>query len=261
MKAARVVAAGLLVSSLCHVHAQMDHPKMLRIVRERVKPGRGSDHARIESAFAQVLTKAGFANYIGLESITGANEAWFVEAFDSWSSIQEALGTMGKEPLRSELSALAAQEGDVLQSDNSVVAMLQKELSYLPGTFHPASARFLYVYSIRIRPGHTPEFAERAKLLNDARAKAGWKGEAAVYRIESGAPEGTYLVLLPAASLQELDAGPNELAAMRPEDVTRFRKINEEIVLESGYTLFAINPKMSNPSKALVDADPGFWKR
>jgi hypothetical protein len=120
--------------------------------------------------------------------------------------------------------------------------------------------RFMEVLTIRIHPGQEAEFAERARLLNAAREKAGWKGRAAVYKVESGAVEITYLVLVPVMALRELDSERNETAPMRPEDLAEFRKINQEIVVASESALFAINPKMSNPPKAVVDADPEFWK-
>ncbi|HVO97316.1 MAG TPA: hypothetical protein VMT15_04585 [Bryobacteraceae bacterium] len=260
MTITRIFGAALLLSGLALIHAQTEEPRILRIVREDVKSGKGAEHQKIEAAYARAFAKAGFANYIGMESVTGPNQAWFVEAFDSWASIEYALKLQGTEPLRSEISPLGPQDGELLTADSSMVASLQKGLSYLPGALNLASMRYVNVYAIRIRPGHAPDFAERAKLLNAAREKTGWKGRAAVYRIESGAPESTYLVLIPIVSLKELDSGPNEAAAMSPADLARFRKLNQETIVSSAYTLFAINPKMSNPPKAVIDADPGFWK-
>jgi hypothetical protein len=256
----RIFAVAFLPSLIGLIQAQTPEPQLLRIVREDVKSGKGAEHGRIEAAYARAFSKAGFANYIGMESVTGPNQAWFLESFDSWASIENALQMMGKEPLRSEISPLSPQDGDLLQSDSSVVASLQTGLSYLPGTPNPASMRFMNVFKIRIHPGQNSEFAERARLLNTAREKAGWNGRAAVYRILSGAPEITYLVLTPLASLEELDAAPNETASLRPDDLARFQKINQDIIVDSSYNLFAINPKMSNPPKAVLDADPEFWK-
>jgi hypothetical protein len=167
---------------------------------------------------------------------------------------------MSAQPLRSEIAPLSPLDGDLLHSDSSVVASLQTTLSYLPGTPNPASMRFVNVFTIRIHPGNGPEFEEWSKLLNAAREKAGWKVRAAVYKVESGAPEITYLILTPVTSLRELDSRPDETAVMRAEDLIRFRKIAKEMTIESGNALFAINPKMSNPPKAWIDADPGFWK-
>ena len=233
---------------------------MVRIVREDVKPGKGAEHGKIESAYARAFAQAGFANYFGMESVTGPDQAWFIEAFDSWASIENGLGMMSKQPLRSEIAPLSPQDGDLLQADSSVVASLQTALSYLPGAQNPAGMRFMDVLTIRIHPGQEAAFAERARLLNAAREKAKWKGRAAVYKVESGKMEITYLVLLPVISLRELDSERDETAVMTPRDLTEFRKINQETVVESEHALFAINPKMSNPPKAVVAADPEFWK-
>lgn len=256
----RTISIGFLLAGLCLLEAQSDEPRILRIVREYVKSGKGGEHAKLEAAYARAFVKAGFANYIGMENVTGPNQAWFVEAFDSWAAIENALAMMGKDPLRSEIAPLGPLDGELLTADNSVVASLQSSLSYLPGAPDRARMRFMNVFTIRIRPGYAREFAERAKLLNAAREKAGWKGRASVYRVESGAPDVTYLVFMPVQSLQELDAAPDVTAAMSPADLARFQKINQEIVVESGSTLFAINPKMSNPPKAVIEGAPEFWR-
>jgi len=255
-----VFKAWFLMSAVCVIHAQNGESRILRIVREDVKSGKGAEHAKIEAAYARAFGKAGFANYFGMESVTGPNQALFVEMFDSWASIENGLSMMSSQPLRSEIAPLSPQDGDLLHSDSSVVASLQTTLSYLPGTPNPAGMRFVDVFTIRIHSGNGPEFEEWAKLLNAARGKTGWKGRAAVYKVESGAPEITYLILTPVTSLRELDSRPDETAMKRSEDLARFRKIAKEMTIESGYALFAINPKMSNPPKAWIDADPGFWK-
>jgi hypothetical protein len=258
--AIRLFSAGFLLSGLCLLQAQMQDPAILRIVREDVKSGKGSEHSKLEALYARAFAKAGFANYFGMESVTGPNQALFMEEFDSWASIESALAMQGKEPLRSEISPLSPQDGDLLHADSSVVVSLQTHLSYLPGTWNAAAMRFMSVQTIRIRPGHAVEFAERATMLNAARERAGWKGRAVVYRVESGAPDTTYVILTPLASLQELDSEPNEMALMSAESVTRWRKIEQEIIAESDHALFAVNPKMSNPPKSVIDADPGFWQ-
>ena len=258
--AARGVILCFLLSRLCAIQAQTGEPRMLRIVREDVKSGKGVEHGEIESAYARAFARAGFANYFGMESVTGPNQAWFLEAFDSWASIENGLGMMSKQPLRSEIAPLGPADGDLLQADSSVVASLQTALSYLPGTPNPAGMRFMDVLTIRIHPGLEAEFAKWARLLNAAREKTSSKSRAAVYRVESGAFEITYLVLVPVMSLRELNSERNETEVMRPEDLAEFRKINQEIVVESQHALFAINPKMSNPPKAVIEADPEFWK-
>lgn len=234
--------------------------RILRIVRENVRSGKGSEHGKLEAAFARAFSKTGFANYLGMESVIGQNQAWFVEMFDSWADIENALNMMGAQPLRSEIGPLASQDGDLLRSDDSVVATLQPALSYSSGTPNLASMRFLNVLTIQIHPGYEPEFAEWAKSLNAARERAGWKGRAAVYKVDSGAPDLTYLVLTPVAALRELDSRPDETSQMRPEDLARFRAIAKEMTIAIAHALFAINPKMSNPPRAFLDADPSFWK-
>ncbi len=41
--------------------------------------------------------------------------------------------------------------------------------------------------------------------------------------------------------------------------LARYRQLQKDIVLTSESTLFAINPRMSHPTKDFIAADPGFW--
>jgi hypothetical protein len=41
--------------------------------------------------------------------------------------------------------------------------------------------------------------------------------------------------------------------------VARYSKLQAEVVISSENTMFTINPKMSNPSKEFIAADPDFW--
>ncbi|MEP7271538.1 MAG: hypothetical protein ABI882_08525, partial [Acidobacteriota bacterium] len=51
-------------------------PKVLRIIREHVKPGMGAAHAKIEAGWPHAFAKAASTNYyIGLSSLSGANDA------------------------------------------------------------------------------------------------------------------------------------------------------------------------------------------
>jgi hypothetical protein len=41
--------------------------------------------------------------------------------------------------------------------------------------------------------------------------------------------------------------------------MAKYNKLQAETIMSSEFTLFAINPKMSNPPKEFIAADPGFW--
>ena len=47
--------------------------------------------------------------------------------------------------------------------------------------------------------------------------------------------------------------------AFGADNLAKYNKLLGDIVLSSEFTLFAVNPKMSNPPKEFIAADPGFW--
>ena len=103
-----------------------------------------------------------------------------------------------------------------------------------------------------------------AKSAVAALDKSGSDQPVATYQIVSGAPNGTYLLFEPSASLKSLDDGPARgqamMQAMGDAGMKRFIKNAGETIASSEAVLFAINPRMSYPPKAVVDADPEYWK-
>ena len=75
-------------------------------------------------------------------------------------------------------------------------------------------------------------------------------------------PAGTYLVIAAMDSLKAMDtpAGAMSMAeAFGADNLAKYNKLQADIVISSEFTLFAVNPKMSNPPKEFIAADPGFW--
>ena len=54
-------------------------PKVLRIYREEVKPGKVAAHEKVEVGWPQAFTKANYAvHYLAMTSMAGPYEAWFI---------------------------------------------------------------------------------------------------------------------------------------------------------------------------------------
>jgi hypothetical protein len=47
--------------------------------------------------------------------------------------------------------------------------------------------------------------------------------------------------------------------AFGADNLAKYNKLQAETIVSSEFTLFAVNPKMSNPPKEFIAADPGFW--
>jgi len=258
----RIVAAGLLLSGVSLVQAQGPEPShLLRIDREDVKPGKGAAHERVESSWGRAEAKGGAHPYIALESMTGPDQALFIDRFDTWDAIEKANKINEAEPLKSALAQLSTQDGELLTGSRSMIATYQKDLSYLPVPPLGAKARYYEIRTMIIRPGHQTDFAEFMKLQNAAFAKAGIKHRGVVYSVTSGAPATTYLILTALESLKELDPQPNAMtrADMYGSTLERFTRVAQDSVVSNESTLFSINPKMSNPPKEYIEADKEFW--
>jgi hypothetical protein len=261
--AIRFLAAGLLFSGVSRIQAQSPEPsRILRVFREDIKSGKGSAHERAESSFARAFAKSGYPAYIGMDAMTGPTQAWFLERYDSYESMEKAIKISQAEPLKTTLSQLDAQDGELRSSERGMIAIYQKDMSYLPAPPLGAKARFYNITTIRVRPGHAEDFAEMRKLSNGAFAKTGTKRRFVVYSVSSGAPAGTYLILSAFDSLKALDPPPTPMTmreAFGADNQARYLKLQSDIVISTENALFAINPKMSNPPKEYLTTDADFW--
>jgi hypothetical protein len=259
----RVFAAGLLLSGASLIQAQSpEPPHLLRIFREDIKSGKSSAHEKVESAYARAFAKSGYPSYLALDGTTGTTQAWFLESHDSYESMEKAMHLAEAEPLKTTLSPLDVQDGELRSGERGMIATYQKDMSYLPVPSNLAKARYVNINVVRIRPGHVPDFAEMRTLLNAAFEKSESKQRRVVYSVSSGMPAGTYLILSAMDSLKAMDppAGAMSMAeAFGVGNMAKYNKLQAETIISTEFTLFAINPKMSNPPKEFIAADPGFW--
>jgi hypothetical protein len=239
----RVFAAGLLLSGASLIQAQSpEPPHLMRIFREDIKSGKGAAHEKVESAYARAFGKSGYPSYLALDGTTGTSQAWFLEP-------------------QTTLSQLDVQDGELRSGEHGMIATYQKDMSYLPVPSNLAKARYVNINVVRVRPGHVADFAEMRKLVNAAFEKSESKQRRAIYSVSSGMPAGTYLILMPMDSLKAMDrpAGAMSMVeAFGADNLAKYNKLQAETIMSSEFTLFAINPKMSNPPKEFIAADPGF---
>ena len=258
-----VVAAGFLLSGTWLIQAQSEEPShLLRIFREDIKSGKGAAHEKVESAYVRAFSKSGYPGYLAWENLTGASQAWFVERHDSYESIGKAMLLAEAEPLKSTLDVLDAQDGELRTGERGMVAAYQPDMSYLPVPSNLAKVRFVSVNIVQVRLGHAADYTEVRKMVNAAYAKAGQKQRRVVYSVVSGMPAGTYLILSEMDSLKALDPPPSAMSmldAFGADKLERYNKLQSDIIVSSESTMFAVNPKMSNPPKEYIAADPDFW--
>jgi len=259
----RVLATGLLFSAAAVTQTQSTEPsRLMRIVREDIKSGKGAAHERVESAYARAFSKSPYPTYLGMDTMTGQTQAWFIERYDSYELMEKAIQASQTEPLKSWLAPLDVQDGEMRTGERGMIATYQPDLSYLPVPANLAKARFVSIAMLRVRPGHVADVTEMRKLLNAAWEKSGQKQRRVVYSVNSGAPAGTYLIFSAMNSLKAMDPPPGAMSmpdAFGPANLARYGKLQADIVISNENTLFAINPRMSNPPKEYIEADRDFW--
>jgi hypothetical protein len=262
-----VVSAGLGLALFGAplVTAQMEPPAVLSIYREVVKPGKGAAHEKNESAWAGAFSKAGApVHYIGMTSVTGPDEAWFLEGRQDIASIEKQTQFVEGNPmLEAEVGAIAAREGDIVSNSSHMLAVLRKDLSYGSGVDLP-KMRYMSVTTVRVKPGYNGDFEASRKLLNEAHEKAKMDESWAVFQVISGAPGGTFIIFQPMKSLAEMDGfremhGKAYQDALGEEGRARTRDLSREALQSTTNQVFAFNPKMSAASKEFMAGDPAFW--
>ena len=239
----------------------MGPPKVLSIIREEVKVGKGAAHEKWEAAWMQAEVRAKYpTSYLAMTAATGANEAWYLFGFDSFAAWEKDAKLSETPPFMAVSQHYGAGDAEYVSNTRNVVALYRPDLSYR-ANIKVGEMRYFAVRTVRVRPGHDNEYVEIRKLVNAARTKASVDDHNAVYQVVSGAPNGTYLVFTPRKSMAEADAPPNPAMADALGDDGR-AKLNDLVgkaILGSEDTLFAFSPKMSHPSADMIAADPAYW--
>jgi hypothetical protein len=239
---------------------------VLVIFREEVKPGRGPAHEKVEAAWARAFSKGKYpAHYIAMTSVSGPNQAWFVEGHDSLASTEQAEQFIEKNAaLKAEVDQIQQQDGELLDRSGGIVAAYREELGYRTTGVNIGQMRYFYVTTVRVRPGHQDDFVEWNKIIKAAHEKANVPEHWAVFQVTLGMPAGTYLIIQPLKSLTEVDAfaqthGKAFQDAIGDEGRKKLRELASASILSSETNIFAFSPKMSYVSKETASADPDFW--
>ena len=70
--------------ALAQEKAPSGPPKVIQIIREEVKPGKGAAHEKVEVGWPRAFANAKSpTHYLAMTSVTGPSEAWFVTGFNS----------------------------------------------------------------------------------------------------------------------------------------------------------------------------------
>ena len=241
-------------------------PPLLVIYREEVKPGKAAAHSANEQAWAAAFTKGQApVRWLGMSSIAGPSEAWFLSRYDSYADFQKTEDAMeASAALTADQDKFSTQDGDLLSRTSAIMARYQPALSYQPNVAIP-KMRYMQVDIVQVRPGRGGDFTEAWRSIVAAHEKAKMNEHWAVYAVQSGMPNGTFLFLYALPSLDALDrvqpmhVGNEYREAVGESGRTRQNEIVRDSVATQQTMLFAFKPGMSLLTKEFIGQDPAFW--
>lgn len=237
-------------------------PKIMQIFMEEVKPGRQPAHAKNEAGWPAALRKANNKGYY-LAMGTGS-EAWYLNPYATFAAVEaQSKADDADAALTAELDRLWAIDGELLSKTGSVTVVLNEELGYR-ADWDVARMRYYSVTVVRLQPGYGRDYEQLRKLVNAGHDKAKVDERWAVYEVIAGAPDDTYIIFSPLASLAEWDKyeamhGKEYQEALGEDGRNRLRDFNRTAVKSSETKLFRFSPKTSHIPKELADRDPDFW--
>jgi hypothetical protein len=229
-----------------------DVPPILQVIR---KPGGVAGAGRPYAA-----AKANI-DVVGMSSMTGQPETWLVELHSLFASIEDldramtALGATG-----------AAQTGDnLLAPERTVIALYQPGWSYRPqeALRRLGQARYFHVTIYRMRAGTGNDLEELMKLRRHEMDAVNLDRPDLIYRVVSGEPSGTCLVLAPLVSLKVLDDGVAKMPVYAEPLATAEAaagKLAASGELGREHYLFRVEPRLSYVSDSFAGSDAGFWR-
>ena len=224
-------------------------PKVLLISRQFIKPGRKADVFKIErdSVEQQKRLKSPHFYWV-LSSISGRDDLWWLNGWDSYGDIEKEMAGIAQIPgLLEQWAANPKLKAEMVTDPREMYARFREDLSYGERGEKPA---FFLVTTVTVRPGFRTEFVELRKLIRRAQDNARAGDNATVYEVESGAADGTFVIFSSAASLE--DAGTlSQVHAREFETLlsvqarTQFRALSTSAILSSETALFTLNPELS----------------
>ena len=241
-------------------------PPILQIYREQIKPGKKALVAQIEQQAVRNQTELNSPlPYLTIASVSGPDELWHLNGYSSYADLDDFGAQIAAMPdLARLLADIPRQKADHVIHPRAMFARLRDDLSYGRG-LTGAHIRFLLVSIVQVRPGHGADFSEIRRMVRGGHERARAADNLHVYEVESGMPDGTFLILSPAMTFDEAGAlsqfhGRGVENALSPQSIQRLRELSNAAVIESKTMLFNVDPAMSYPAREWIEADVEFWR-
>ncbi|MGD1211970.1 MAG: hypothetical protein ABR973_11510 [Candidatus Acidiferrales bacterium] len=239
-------------------------PKVLLIIKEPVKVGKGHGHALNEAAFVRAAMAAKMPDrYLAVTTMSGPSEAWFLEGYDSYAEMEKENKYDDQPKVEAMIRPLMEKDADYVSEGSQTVATYNEKWSYKPG-MDVAEMRYFEVETIRLRQGHDKDWEELVALFKTTAEKINMDEHDIFFEARYGAPNGTIYIFTPRKSLADLDAamgtGKAFQDALGEEGQKKWAKLLEAAIAADSTTLVEFSSEMSYPAEDWVKAYPDFWK-
>jgi hypothetical protein len=246
-------------------------PNVLVIHREYLKPGKGGQlHERSESAFVHAFADAKSPyHYFALDSLSGPSRSLFLFGYNTFADWEKETGAIRSNPaLGAKVDQASLNDGDLLTGYDAGAMTLRPDLSLNKGSID--GARYFEITAFVVKPGHTHDFEELAKIYIDTFRKVDPQTHWDTFEVMYGSPVPTtaggevFLVFNLMKSLAETDKSLQNSdkfsSELGPTGMQKVSELSAASIQLSTTNLFAINPRESNPPTEWIKKDPGFWK-
>lgn len=250
------IALAFLAGTLAIAQQMPGPPKVLEIIREEVKTGKGPAHEKHEVAWLHAMLANKYTSHnLAISSVTGRGEMWFLIGFDSFASWEKEGQMMEKNPaLSSIMETYGEKDAEYISDSRTILARYRPELSYKAGV-NIGEYRYFAIGVLRVKMGE--DVGELYKVVNGAREKVDLDTHAAVYQVTSGMPAGTYITFTPLKNVSAWDMQNEAYEAALKE--ANFSGAVAKTVMSFESRLFAFDPATSNVGEETAAADPDYW--
>jgi len=275
MKTIRLVAPVLLIVVSASILPAQDQkaanpaaapPNLVLLLHQEIQPGKTKERQKLESSISRACDRLETPNdWIGLQSLSGTQEALLFDPFDSF----EDLGKSNIEWRRffaahPDLAQLQEEIDGLVVSDRTIIAARRDDLGYLADSIDLSEAHYMRVLDVRLFPGHESDFVEAIKILADAYAKIPADTPWVVYQVDVGVPTPAFLVFMPMPELKPNDDllswRANLIQAEGEQAADALQKIAREAFASTETNLYVVSPELSHVSREFAASDPDFWK-
>src|SRR5580700_1693572 len=195
---------------------------------------------------------------LGMTSMTGLPETWLVEGHQTFASIEDldtALHAAASTGPANEFGE--TQPDELLGAPRNIIATYQPKFSYRPGEAkrNLSKSRYFRISIYRAKPGSTDLMETVASTRRREYDDVNLDRPELAYRVISGAPAGTYVVLAPLTSLRQIDEGMLRLPSYA--EPVWDQQSTPEVGRE--HLLFRVDPRLSYVSVDFAGDESGFW--